>query len=107
MQIGQMDRLVTLQQRTLIQDAAGQAVESWSTVDNIWARKLPQKGSERFTAQQVLGRAVVTYRIRYRAGLAVNTHRLLDDGRAYDLHDIREVGRRAALDLDATARSEG
>lgn len=105
MQIGQLDRAITIQQRTVTQDAAGQEIETWSLLAVVWARIRPQKGGERFSAQQVVGKAVMTFRIRHRTDVTVQ-HRLVWDGKTWDIHDIREIGRRAALELDASARSE-
>lgn len=37
MRAGRLNRRITLQSRTTTQDAAGQPVETWSDVANIWA----------------------------------------------------------------------
>jgi SPP1 family predicted phage head-tail adaptor len=102
---GAYDRRITIQKKTLTLDGAGQEVESWTTAWTPAARVRPFRGSERFAAQQIVGQAVVTFEIRYRSGVTVE-HRILFDGRTYDIRDIRELGRREALEIDATARSE-
>jgi SPP1 family predicted phage head-tail adaptor len=66
---------------------------------------MPQRGSERFTAQQIIGKAVVTFKTRYRPDITV-LNRIRYDSRDYDIHDVRELGRRDALEIDASARAE-
>lgn len=105
MDFEKMDRQITLQVLTVSQDGAGQPVESWSDVATVWAWVRPFRGGERFTAQQIVGKAVTTFVIRYLAGVTV-THRIAHDGRQWDIHDIREVGRHEGLEIDATARSD-
>ena len=107
MQAGRLDRLVTIQARTTAQDSAGMPIETWADEEQVWAQKVPQRGDERFTARQIVGKAVTTWRLRFLDWLTVHNHRLLDGTQVYDIHDVREIGRRAGLELDATARSEG
>lgn len=104
--IGKADRQATIQSLSVALDAAGQPIETWSNTVTVWARLINQAGSERFTAQQVVGRNVTTFRIRFREGLDVKRNRLLYDGLQYDIHAIRELGRREAIELDCSARSE-
>jgi len=105
--IGLLTERVGLQSLSTILDAAGQPIETWTTTLTVWGRVMPQRGGERFTARQIMGQAVSVFRIRYRTGLTVNGTRLSYDGRTWDIHDIREVGRNDGLEMDATARSEG
>lgn len=102
----ELDRPIEIQSKATVLDGAGQEVETWTTAWKPSARVRPFGGSERFTAQQIVGKAVVTFKIRYRPGVAVDTHRIVFDGRTYDLHDVREVGRQEALEIDASTRSE-
>ena len=104
--IGLADRRITIQSLSVVQDAAGQPIETWDGTVTVWSRLINQTGGERFTAQQVIGSSVITFRIRYRDGLDVKQNRVLYDGHEYDIHAIRELGRREAIELDCSARSE-
>lgn len=106
MQAGQLDRRITLQTLDLTQDVTGQPIEGWSTLDTIWARVRSQRGAERFDAQQVVGRAVTTFLIRHRTDIEVDTMRIQYDSRDWDITDVRELGRKEGIEIDATARSE-
>lgn len=100
-----MDRRITIQAPQTTLDAAGQPVESWADVATVWAEVKPFRGGERFLARQVVGQAVTTFIIRYRAGITVQ-HRIVYEGAAWNILDVRERGRQDALELDATARSD-
>lgn len=108
MRAGNLDRSIIIQAKTPTQNAFGEPVDVWAKIhtdDTIPARIVPMRGSESFTARQVVGKAVVTFRIRYRADVTT-LNRIVYDGRDYDIHDVREVGRREGLEIDASARSE-
>lgn len=105
MRAGELDKSIVIQGKTATQDASGQPVDVWAkihTAATIPAKVTPNRGNERFTAQQVIGRAVVTFKIRYRAGVT-KLDRVVYAGKNWDIHDVRELGRREALEIDASA----
>lgn len=108
MRSGRLDRSIQIQAATTTQNDVGEPVDTWANLhseSSIPAAYTPQRGNERFSAQQLVGRAVVTFRVRYRDD--VNTKcRIVYDGKNWDIHDVREIGRREGLDIDASARSE-
>lgn len=106
LRIGTLDRRLTLQSLSTAPDSVGQPVETWTTVATLWGRIMPMPSGERFAAQQITGKAMTTFRIRYRDGVTVK-YRMLFDGKTWDINDVRLVGRKEALDLDASARSDG
>lgn len=105
MRAGELDRTIELQSATTSPNSFGEPVETWTTYVTLAARVTPQRGNERFAAHQIIGRAVTTFRVRYRAGVTIE-HRIRYDSRDWDIHDVREVGRREGLEIDATARAE-
>jgi len=55
--------------------------------------------------QAEIGKNVVTFKIRYRTD--INTqNRIVFDGSNWDITDVRQLGRRDGLEIDATARSD-
>lgn len=98
------DQQITIEAKTTTQDGAGQPVESWATFATVWAEVRPFRGGERFLARQVVGEAVTTFGIRYLAGVT-RLQRINYDGKYWDIHDVRPVGRQDKLEIDATARS--
>jgi SPP1 family predicted phage head-tail adaptor len=67
---GELDQLVTIQQRSTTKDAVGQQVETWSTfLANVWAAARPLRGAEFFAAGQTQAQETILFRIRYRDGV--------------------------------------
>ncbi|WP_137387972.1 phage head closure protein [Rhodoligotrophos defluvii] len=108
MRAGRLDRHITIQRQNPSQLESGQQVENWQTVACVWAQVVYGRGSERFAAQQMIGKAVVTFRIRWSPEVSEISvlHSILYDGRRFDITDMREIGRHEGIEIDATARSE-
>jgi SPP1 family predicted phage head-tail adaptor len=108
MRAGRLDRRITIQGKVVTQDEFGGEVVTWSDVATVWAEKIENRGQERFSAQQFVGKSAKTFKIRWSATVAVVTteHRVVFDGRQHDIHDVREVGRREGIEIDCTVRSE-
>lgn len=104
MRAGRLDRRVTLQSRTLAQDAAtGQNVETWSDLATVWASKRDVRGREFIAAQGTNADADTVFEIRYMPGLSV-LNRLVYDGVTHDIVHVAEIGRREGLQLVCTAK---
>lgn len=102
-----LDRRLEIQRKTVTQSSSGEPVETWATLATVWAQKLPDRGQERHATRQLVGSAVMMFRTRYRADLALTVQdRLVFDGKTWDIHDVREIGRRAFTEIDATARAD-
>lgn len=104
--IGSFDQQVTLLEPSPSLDGAGQEIITWHTVATVWARDVPQRGSERFAAQQVIGTAMLLLELReYRADVTV-LWKVRFRGQDWDIHNVRPVGRNEGLELECTVRSE-
>lgn len=111
MKSGRMDRLITIQTRTVALDSYGQPIETWGAAGNTWSAWAEVKdvsGDERFASQQIVGRETKTFRIYFRTEFtpAVDTHRIVHDGRNWDIHNVTEIARREGWEILASARSE-
>lgn len=104
MQIGKLDRRVTLLARTITRDGYGDATEEFTFLDEVWAQVIFNRGAERFRDGQVQRQAQVevTFRIRWREDLT-REMRVEWDGTAYDVTNVMEIGRRVGADLQAVA----
>ena len=98
MRAGKLDRRITLQTLTISRDSYGAAIESWSTLDTVWAGVLPLKGEEYFAAAQIVAEEQLKFRIRHRTDLTEKV-RVLYESQAYDVQHIAEIGRRQGLEL--------
>ena len=102
---GQLDRQLTIRSRTIANDGAGQPIETWSDLATVWAAKNDTKGDEGFTGAERSAEIETTFTIRYRNDVTT-LNRLTCEGRNYEIIAVREMDRRAGLQLDAKARSE-
>lgn len=105
MRAGKLDRRVTIQRATTASNSFNEPIETWADVATVWGQQRPNRGNERFAAQEVAGSAVMTFQIRYRSDVTVKD-RLSYDGRLWNILDVRELGRREATEIDAVARAE-
>jgi len=105
MRAGKLDRRITIQRASVTVNAFGEEAEVWTDIATVWAQQRPNRGAERFTAQEIAGQAVMTFHIRYRADIA-KTDRIKYEGRLWNITDIREIGRRVVTEIDAVARAD-
>ena len=106
MRAGRMDRLVTLEYKTVSQNDHGEEIETWTAKATIWAGKKDFRGTEFFGAQQVNAEATGIFIIRYRDDVNTEDYRLTYEGDTYDIKAVAELGRRAGLELMVEARVE-
>jgi SPP1 family predicted phage head-tail adaptor len=108
MQHEKLDRRITIQSQLITHSDSGEEVVEWSTVATVWAEKRENAGAERFAARQNVGYAVKTFAFRWSnavSGITVE-HRILFDGRQFNITDVREIGRRQGIEVDAWAAGE-
>lgn len=107
MNIGKLDRRITLQRPVTGPDAYGQATETWEDVATVPAGKLfdvTRRADEDYAADQKQATQQITWRIRYREGIGP-TWRVLENGVAFYLIGLPvEVERRHTLDLKTEYR---
>lgn len=108
MRAGLLDRRISIKRKSITQSDSGQEVVSWVDVATVWARKVENRGDERFAAQQLVGHAIKTFVIRWSDTVKEVTaeHRITFDGRDYNITDVRELGRREGIEIDCWAPAE-
>lgn len=101
---GALDRVITLQVEASTKDAAtGQTKFTFTTVGNFAANLKPVKMGEAFDmgtsggnsskVAREIAKEVYIFTIRYFTGLTVR-HRIIYDGRVFDIVGIHEEGKR-------------
>ena len=98
--IGRMDRLIRIQSLIVSQNGYGEEIESWVTVAQVWAQVADMRGSERFLSEQRQEDRVIIFKIRYLSSLTAK-HRVIYEGRAYNILGLSEVGRRRGWEITA------
>lgn len=116
MQAGKLDRKISIERRTDTRDAAGQPIPTWRRIGlTRWAAVKPVTGSERFTADQVIGRQQTEFQVRWASDLSdLNPiDRIVypvtsspSDSEIYDILAVHEIGRRTGFSIITSRRSE-
>lgn len=99
---GRLDRLVTIQVATMAQDETGQPVETWADWKQVWMGKKDIRAFERFRSNQELAEETTVWTSHWIEGLTPE-HRLVVEGKTFDILGIAELGRRSGLEITATA----
>ena len=102
--IGQLDREITLQFKTSGQTASGEPTETWGSDVAVWAKVTPLSGREYYSllAQQIVADEMLVFRIRWRADARPGAARIRQYlGRDYNIRRVAELRRQQGLDIYA------
>jgi SPP1 family predicted phage head-tail adaptor len=102
----QLDRRVRLERRIEETDDSGQSLVRWLPLAEVWARAEPLGGREGFGQEQWVASGDVRFTVRWREDVTP-LHRVVHEGREYDVVSVAEDGRRQALLIVARARTDG
>jgi SPP1 family predicted phage head-tail adaptor len=100
---GKLDRVITIQ-RAAVETVApsGAVTPIWSDVATVRAEVLHRTSIEFIAAFGEAGKESAGFRIRYLAGLTV-ADRVIYAGQAFNLVELKEIGRREGLELRCEA----
>lgn len=102
MRSGNLRHRVVLQRATLTKDAVGGDVQTWSTLDTVWASVRPLSGREAFEGQRVTATGSHYLTIRYRDDVTVGM-RAVWHGRTFEITFVENTdGRNQQLVLWGT-----
>ncbi len=102
--IGKMDRRITIERESETVKPSGSIIKAWATVATVWAEIVQQTTNEFFTGYGEAETGTVIFRVRYRPGITT-ANRVTYAGQVYDLKEIKELGRRDGLELRGVATS--
>lgn len=123
MRAGRLDRLVTIQKKTVTLSDSGAEIETWTTVAarhpaSIW---IPQTGDEPFSQPQLVALEKVEWLIRYSSMAAALTpldrivypalsdaspEDIPNESKIYDIVAMHEFGRREGLRIVTVRRPD-
>lgn len=111
MAAGRLDRRIIIERADLLletTDAMGTPVPFWRDLVAVWADAKLVSDGERWQAGQTLADRLYRFTIRYSSEVAnVDPRdRIQYDGRVWEIHGVKEVGRRQFLEITAAARAE-
>lgn len=102
MRAGKLDRIITIERVTTTVDEYGAPQEGWTTVATVRAQLIQSSVEEFIRAYGATSDTIAIFRIRYLDGLTL-ADRVTYASRAYDLKEIKELGRREAVELRCVA----
>ncbi len=126
MRAGRLDRLITIQRKTLTQSASGDPVETWTNIalrrpSSAPAAVRPMKGDEMVRSPETIAGDEVEFKVRYSSGLAdlspldriIYPALAADQSetsvvvrRIYDILSVNELGRREGFSILANRRPD-
>lgn len=111
MEPGERDRAVAIYQLVESRASSGMPKESWTVlVSRVWMRILDEKGTERFTGEQLAPKLETQFEMGYRSDMDPETvnvpkrRRLSYQGRIYDITSASMIGRREGIEMLTIAR---
>ena len=96
--IGSLDRIISIESVTKTRDDFGAEIETYSGV-NHWAKVNWLRDKEDESGGDVRANYRIEVIIRYTSGITTND-RVLYEGRMYDIENYRELGRRRFIVLN-------
>lgn len=108
MDAGKLDRRITIRRATVTADAMNEPVETWADLLCLWAAKRDVSDRERLQASEYGATITTRFTVRWSQAASGITpkDRISIDGSTYDILGIKELGRRAFLEITAAARAE-
>ena len=100
---GQLDRRVTLQSASVSTDGFGQAVRTYSTLAQVWAKVDYRTVKEGEETERLTSVNKVRFTIRYRADVDATT-KISWDSKTYEVEGVSLEGRERYLILDTVVR---
>ena len=92
-----LDRTITIERFTEARDQFGAITQEWTVLRTLRAKLIQASASEYLAGAGLEDRGTVIFRTRW-ADIALSD-RLMFEGAAHDIKDIREIGRRRGLEI--------
>lgn len=106
MRSGKLDRRIIIERETETVSPAGTVTKTWSQIASVRAEQVEQSTVEAATSFGEAETGTLIFRCRWIPGVEITTQdRVTYAGHAYDLKDIREIGRRHGLELRVIRRT--
>tara|TARA_R100000664_G_C2758654_1_gene147742 strand:+ start:1241 stop:1555 length:315 start_codon:yes stop_codon:yes gene_type:complete len=98
MNIGKLDRKITIKSVSTTADDYGQEIQTFSTLTSVWARILYKNEVEKFENDQLKAISNIHFFIRYRTDITEQM-RISYNNKTYLIEGISEIGRGVGLEI--------
>jgi SPP1 family predicted phage head-tail adaptor len=100
---GKLDKRITLQSLNVSYNDYNEPVESYVTLETVWAQVIGRTGKEIYQAQAFEAEEILTFIIYYRTDINTKS-RIVYNSTNYDIvAPPREIGRKQGLEIVARA----
>ncbi|WP_454280485.1 phage head closure protein [Sphingomonas sp. Marseille-Q8236] len=109
MDAGALDRRITIERTTPVDDGYQTRAGAWVPLTTVWAQYRPGRGSERFAAAMQSASQPAAFWIRWSSKVADvgPQDRVRFEGRLYQITARSEIGRREGIELMCIASDDG
>jgi len=97
---GRLDRRITIQSKSVAKDSYGQNITTWSTFLTVWSNPVQREGREQTADNNRTTMRPITFRTRWNSTIT-NEMRIIWEGEYYKIEDIKELGRKEGLMINA------
>jgi SPP1 family predicted phage head-tail adaptor len=102
---GSLDRLITIQRATIVENDLGEHINIWSDLHSINASIQYFRDIERWAASQISAESMARFVIRWGFFVKV-TDRIIFEEKIWDIIGVKEIGRREGQELTAATSSD-
>lgn len=101
---GELNRRITIEQKSVTLDAQNAPIETWSVfAANVPAAFKPVSGTDEVQGNEQSAQVRAEFWLRFKAGITTE-HRIVYQGRTFDILDVVEINYRDGLRLPAIER---
>lgn len=101
MKAGDLNRQITIQQKTKVKDGDGYETETWVTLATLWTQVITTGGREFYAAQKLNAETSAVFKVRYTE--KVNARQRIKYGnRIFEILNVADPdGKRVELNISA------
>lgn len=100
-----MDTVIVIQRVSTMRNAAGTPVETWSDLVTLRAQVIQSSTEEFMRGAGAQDKTAAVFRTHYFPDVT-NADRVVCDGEVYNIKELKELGRRQALEIRTTSLGE-
>nr|WP_196107487.1 MULTISPECIES: phage head closure protein [unclassified Ochrobactrum] len=103
MRAGKLDRLITIQRATYVDDGMGNQTPAWAKLADLRAQIVQASTEEYIRAYGASDDTVIIFRTRYFPGVK-NEDQIVYAGSEFDIKETKELGRKQGLEIRCVSR---
>lgn len=105
MRAGKLDKTITIDRSASTVDDYGTPAEGWSPIATVRAQVIQSTTEEFMRGFGQTSETAIIFRIRHLGGIGPSD-RVTFGGQAFDIKEVKELGRRAGFDLRCVSAGE-